>query len=811
MVSIATAKKELNLSKEELLSLIKDKTWKSYSEKTSRISDAIFDELKKDIKETKGTDTKEEKKPKSQKVATADDVLAQDNSFLSQLWFGEAEQTPTEDTEPEDEIETDSQKDETDVLPKQEPSPAVKDRKTWQSQAPTKQDTKTPPTKQKIEITKKSDKPSDFQKFVADKTGKKDQPKAEPLSVKKKTLTKKDKKRATKQTQDEEPIKKKEINPKVSQTLKKKEKITISDNITIKEFSEKMWVSLQEVMKTLLANKIVLPVTASIDYDTACLIWQELWVEVEKEQDKISTSEIISGDIQAIINAEKDTEWLAVRSPVVTIMWHVDHGKTKLLDYLRKTDVAWWEAWWITQSIWASQITKDWNLITFIDTPWHELFTSLRARGAKITDVAIIVVAADDNVQKQTQEAINHAKDANIPILVAITKIDLPNSNIEKIKTQLADNWLIPEDWWGETTMVPISSVTWQGVDELLDMIVLQSDLLELKYNPNRNGLGVVLEADKDSKKWITASLIVMTGTMKKWDVLILGDVFGKIRRMTNWKHKDVNIARGGDPIQISWIQDLPKPWSIVEVVDSEKTARTKIQEIKRDKQEKQESRWVQNLLDQIWTWEMVQLKLIIKADSFGSLEALKYAISKINVHENVEIKIIHSDIWVINDSDINLAKAWDAVIIWFNVFASGSLSKKATNQNISIKCFDIIYELIDYVQWLATWLIKTEQQEVFVWKLQVKWIFFKKWSEMIIWGKVIEWKVVNWAYFKVFRKNISEDEDPQEPISTGKILSLKKEQENVKEVTTGHECWMKVKTSRKIQEDDVIEFYIME
>ncbi len=802
MVSISAASKEFWLSKKEFLDLVQEKTGKKYSEKTSRISDSIFEELKSssdtDSTIKKSQENKSEKSDSDWgKVFTADDLLSQEDSFLSQLWFDSVDEETQEDSASVESYSWDLDTDKTLWTWSKDLEKASKDDLTSNfestSDAPVEQE-----TKPKISVVKK-DKSSSAKPWANSTSGK-------AFSVKKKTFTKKDKKKwANTKVKEEEPIKKREVSPQVSSTLKKKASITIWDTISIKEFSEKMWVSLQEVMKKLLANKIMLPVTASIDFDTAVLIWEELWVKIEKEKETVSVSDILSWDIQSIVESDKDLWNLSVRAPIVTVMWHVDHGKTKLLDYLRKTDIVWWESGWITQSIWASQIHHNNNLITFIDTPWHELFTSLRARWSKITDVAIIVVAADDWIKQQTIEAINHAKDAWVPIIVAITKIDLPNANLELVKWNLAEHWLVPEDWGGETVVVPVSSMTWEWIDDLLEMISLQSEILELKYNPDRNWIGIVVESDKDAKKWITASIIMMTWNIKVWDVLVIWDVFWKVRRMTNWKHKDTKIAYGWEPVQILWIQDLPKPWTIVEVVDSEKQARTKISMIKDSKQEQESQVWVQNILDQISAWEKVQLKLILKSDSFWSLEALKYAIWKIDVHENVDIKVIHNDVWWVTDSDINLAKASDAFILWFNVSASWAIKKKAENQSVVIKSFDIIYELIDYVESIASWMIEVEKQEVYIWSLDLKAVFYRKASDMIIWWRVLDWYIQNWAYLRVYR---SWEEDA---VATGKVTSLKKEQENVDKISSGHDCWMKIKVNKKLQEWDKIDFYIME
>lgn len=825
MKSLSQVSKELNLSKQELLELIYKKTWKSYSPKTSKISDSVYDKIKSDLSEesVKNSSVKEKIEDEKSKVATAEDIFSEEWSFLSELWFSTEEKidekSQKEDLEDDDLFastkKTISSWNKTTFTQKKSFND---NKKTSQTQKATniekdkKEIWSDDSKKTQITVRKKSDKPAyDNKNQKSSGWGQSYNAKTSSASKSlsgwsdEKKLTKKEKKKQkiSKDEKKSETNVKKEEAPKVSETLKKKEKIVVSSTISIKEFSEKMGIPLQEVMKKLLANKIVLPVTANIDFDTASLIWEELWVKVENEWTDVSVEELLSWDLDSILAPDKKIEEADVRPPVVAVMWHVDHWKTKLLDYIRKTDKVEWEAWWITQSIWASQVHHNDQKITFIDTPWHELFTSLRARGTKITDVAVIVVAADDWIQQQTIEAINHAKEAWVPIIVAITKIDLPNSNIENIKWRLAEFDLIPEDWWWDTITVPLSSITWQWISDLMDMILLQSEMLELKYDPQRKWVWVILESDKDSKKWITASTIVMTGNLNVWDVVVVWETFWRVRKLTNWKHQDVKTAYAWDPVQILWIQDLPKPWKILESVSSEKDARAKIQAIQEKASQQTNQSWMQNILDQIWKWDKVQLKLILKADSFWSLEAVKYAVEKLEMPENIELKIIHNDVWDVSDSDIILWNASEAFVVWFNVKVSWSIKKKAESQKVVVKSFDVIYELIDYVDRLSKWLVKPEEKEVYIWRLEVLWVFFKRGKEMIVWGKVLDWEVRNWSFLKAYRW--------EEQVSWWKITSLKREQENVNTVTSGHECWMKIKVSKKIQEWDILEFHVIE
>jgi translation initiation factor IF-2 len=599
---------------------------------------------------------------------------------------------------------------------------------------------------------------------------------------------------------------------KVSDSLKKKETITIWDAITVKEFSEKMWVPLPEVMKVLLSNKILVWAQTNIDFDTALLIATEFEVSVEKEQSEMNVEDLLSGDLQVILATDKWSENLIPRPPIVTIMGHVDHWKTRLLDYLRKSNIVAWEAWWITQSIWASQVIHNDQKITFIDTPWHELFTSLRARWSKITDIVIIVVALDDWVKQQTIEAINHAKDSGVPIIVALTKLDLGIERLEEIKGQLNAQWLQPEDRWGDIMVIPCSAMTGQGIDDLLDSVLLQYEMLERKYNPTRWAVGVVVEAQKDSKQWVTTSLLIMTGTLRVWDIVVIHNTFWKVRRMTDRAWKEVKVATWWDPVMILWMTDTPEPWRIAEVVNNEKEANKKLAMISDHEQLFAKDTVIHSLLDKISKWDKVQVKLILKADSFWSLEAVKYATSKVSGPDNVEISIAHADIGAITDSDILFAQAAKGILVWYNVDASGTLKKKAEQLKVPLKSFDIIYQYIDYLDLLTQWMIAKERVEVSIWKLEILGVFYKKWKEIIFWGKVTEWKIKNNSYFKV----INRTDDSNEDIEWGKeikwtITSLQREKDNVSEVAQWYECGMKAKVNKKLEIGDILEYFVWE
>ena len=612
-------------------------------------------------------------------------------------------------------------------------------------------------------------------------------------------------KRGVKKTS--KPLIKREKVYKVSDNLKKKETISLPEIIIVKEFSEKMWVPLPEVMKVLLTNGIIVAAHASIDFDTAQLVASEFEVSVIPELADVQIEDVLEANLEAIMQQDRNTEWSEERPPVVTIMWHVDHGKTKLLDYFRQTDIVWWEAGGITQSIWASQITHNDQKITFIDTPWHELFSSLRARWSKITNIVVIVVAADDGVKPQTVEAIKHAKDAGVPIIVAITKIDLGIKKMDEIKWQLAEQELVPEEWGGETILVPCSAVTGQWIDDLLDMILLQSEMLELKCNHDRAGVGVVVESHKDPKIWVHTSLLMMTGTLRVWDILVIHNTYGRVRRMTDRAWKPIQEAKWGEPIMILGMNDVPEPGRVAEVVPTDKEAQKKISQIKEHQDAHKNEVAMQSILDRIGKWDTVQLKLILKADSFGSLEALKHSCTKIPMPENIEIKIIHADVWGITDGDMTFGRAADAIVVWYNLPLPVAIRKKADQRKVTLKQFDIIYEFMEYIEWVSTGLIEIEQVETLIGKMKVLALFFKKWKDMIVWGKIIEGIAENHATFKVMRGTGEEELQ----VANGRITSLQREQESVKVVKEWYECGIKVRTSKKIMEDDIIEFYTMQ
>ena len=591
-----------------------------------------------------------------------------------------------------------------------------------------------------------------------------------------------------------------------SSNLVKKTEVTIEENITVKEFSEKIGVPLPEVMKKLIANGIMTSLNASLDFDTASLIAEDLGVTLKKKEATLDVQSFMEGDLQKILDIDKEAEHQIERAPIVTVMGHVDHGKTSLLDYLRKTSVAGGEAGGITQSIGASMVNYNGKQITFIDTPGHELFTSLRARGAKLTNIAIIVIAADDSVMPQTIESINHAKSAGVPIIIAVTKIDKPWNNLDQIKADVAKYGLTPEDWWGETPFVGVSSKTGQGIDLLLEYVLLQAEMLELKYNPDRQAVGVVVDAYKDPKQGVVASLIVLTGTLKNGDIIVAYNTYGKVRRMQNRLWKNTGKIMGGEPVQILGFTELPEPGRIVEVVSNEKEAHQRIAFIKESEAKASGDGALQQFLAQLKAGDqskISELRLILKADGSSSLEALKQAVDGLSLPKNVTIKVVHSDVGYFGESDLSLAQASKALLIWFNISMNALLKKKAEGLKIEMKVFDIIYELTDYLNNLLLGMVEVEKEEVIVGKLEILGVFHTETREMTVGGRVKEGKVKNKLKFRVYRGD--------DILTNGEILSLHRNKDEVKEVNAGEDCGMKVKIGKRIEMGDILEFYEMQ
>lgn len=783
-------------------------TGKEITAKTVIVSDANLLKIKKLLEKNWKLGAKVVKKEETKPTALKSDELLWGGGFLAWLWFTKQEETPIYEDDDEDEIIED--------LTEEEEAEIQKVIQDEFASKPSKQDLVKKEKKSSVSVTvediishsgRPAPKTITYEKPRYDKKSWWDYPRWQ--KVKWVITTSKGKYKETENTQiEEQKVVKKPKIATTSANLVKKEEIVIDWNISVKEFSEKMGVPLNELMRVLMQNQLMLWITANLDFDTASLIAEEFWVTVKKEENtQMDLESFITGDLQSLLDMDKEASNLKERAPIVTIMGHVDHGKTTLLDYLRKTAFASKEAWGITQSIWASIAECNGKQITFIDTPWHELFTDLRARWAKLTNVAVIVVAADDSVMPQTIESINHAKSAGVPIIIAITKTDKEGKkNIEQIKTDLSANGITPEDWGWETPIIPVSGKTGAWIPELLEAILLQAEMLELKYNPDRSAIWVVLDAHKDPKQWVVTSMIVMTGTLKVWDVIVAYNTYGKVRRMQDWTWKIIRVARWGDPVQILWITDLPEAGRMVEVVKNEKEASTKIALIQEQETKQTSKSAVQDFLSKLWGWdgdEKTELRLILKSDGSSSLSALEQAVLWVSTPDNVIIKIVHQDVWHFSDSDLSLAQASGALLLGFNISINSTLKKKAEQMKVEMKAYDVIYELTTYLEDLTMWMIKYEEIEVVTWKLEILWIFYTKWKEMVVGGKVIEWIAQNKSKFRVIRW--------EDIIAWWEIISLHKNKDEIKKANEWEECGMKVKVSKKIEEWDILEFWEMQ
>ena len=533
-----------------------------------------------------------------------------------------------------------------------------------------------------------------------------------------------------------------------------------------------------------------------IDFDTASLIADEFGVKAIKKT-------VVNEEDILFDESEDKEEELQERPPVVVVMGHVDHGKTKLLDAIRKTNVIEGEAGGITQRIGAYKVKVKDREITFLDTPGHEAFASMRARGAQITDIAILVVAANDGVMPQTIEAINHAKDANLPIIVAINKVDLPESNVEKVKQELMKYELVPEEWGGNTIMVPISAKEGTGIDELLEMVLLQADMLELKSNPNKQAKGVVIEAKLDPSKGPMASVLVQRGKLSVSDTIVVGETIGRIRAMRNDKGVKVKDAEASTPVIITGLTEVPSAGDTFYEVKDEKMAKHLIERRKRTAREKSINKvphiTMDNMYEQLEQGKLKKLNIIVKADVQGSAEALKQSLEKLS-DDKVVVSVINAVAGAVNESDVNLANISNALIIAFNVRPIAGARDLAKRNEVEIKQYSVIYNAIDDVKLAMDGLLDPVYEEHLVGNAEVRQTFKISNVGTIAGCYVTNGKLERNAGIRVIRDNVV--------IHEGKLLSLKRFKDDAKEVEEGYECGMQVKDYNDLQVGDVIECY---
>ena len=571
--------------------------------------------------------------------------------------------------------------------------------------------------------------------------------------------------------------------------------------MTVGELSEVLSVSSTELIKKLFMElKIMANINQSLTLEQIELIAMDYGKEIQEEV------EINKEDLDLYFEVEDQDKDLKERAPIVTIMGHVDHGKTTLLDTIRNTRVTAGEAGGITQHIGAYQVRAKDKKITFLDTPGHAAFTTMRARGAKITDVTILVVAADDGVMPQTIEAINHAKAAEVPIIVAVNKMDKPQANPDRVMNELVEYGLISEEWGGDTIFVPISALKGEGIDELLENILLVTEMQELKANPNRLALGTVIEAKLDKGRGAVATLLVQNGTLNVGDPLVVGNTFGRVRAMINDRNKNINAAKPSTPVEITGLQDVPNAGDRFVVFGDEKTAR-QIGE-KRQQQYIETTRQASSavsldtLFEQMKQGEMKDLNIIIKADVQGSVEALAMSLAKIDV-EGVNVRIIHTGVGAINESDITLAVASNAVVIGFNVRPDGNAKQMAQTEQVDIRLHSIIYKVIEEIEAAMTGLLDPEFVEKVIGLAEVRQVYKVSKIGTIAGAYVTEGKVSRDGKVRVIRDSVV--------IYEGEIDTLRRFKDDVKEVQSGYECGMTVENFNDIKEGDVFEVYIME
>ena len=586
---------------------------------------------------------------------------------------------------------------------------------------------------------------------------------------------------------------------KSKQKIFKLTEIEIPETITVKDLAAEMKKTTAEVIKKLLSYGIMATINQEIDFDTAYLIAQEFEITAKKK--KVVTDEDILFD-----DSEDKEEDLVPRPPVIVVMGHVDHGKTSLLDTIRKTNVIEGEAGGITQAIGAYQVEVNGRQITFLDTPGHEAFTAMRARGAQITDIAILVVAANDGVMPQTIEAINHAKSAGIPIIVAINKIDLPDANVERVKEELMRYDLVPEEWGGDTIFVPISAKNGTNIDQLLEMVLLEADMLELKANPDKQAKGTVIEARLDKTRGAIATMLVQRGTLDVGDTIVVGSSIGRIRAMKDARGKKVKAAGPSTPVEIMGLTEVPEAGDTFYEVKNEKVAKHLIEKRKRQAREKAINQapkvTLDNLFSQMEEGNLKVLNLIVKADVQGSVEAVTQSLEKLQ-NEEVRVKVIHSAVGGVNQSDVTLAKVSNAIIIAFNVRPDHLAKDMAEKDGVEIKQYSVIYQAIEDVELAMKGMLEPKYEEKVIGNAEVRQTFRISNVGTIAGCYVLSGKVERNAGVRVIRDNVV--------IHDGHLATLKRFKDDVKEVGKGFECGMQIENYNDIKEGDIIEVYIME
>ena len=577
-------------------------------------------------------------------------------------------------------------------------------------------------------------------------------------------------------------------------------KVTLPDEITVSDLATKLKVNVAVVIKKLMNLGIMASMNEVIDYDTASLVAMELGAKVEKEIVVTIEERLFQPEI------EEDDENMEERNPVIVVMGHVDHGKTSLLDAIRNADVTSTEAGGITQHIGAYRVKIDGKYMTFLDTPGHAAFTSMRARGAQVTDIAILVVAADDGIMPQTIEAINHAKAAGVAIIVAINKMDKPDANPDKVKQELTEYGLVAEEWGGETIIVPISAKKGTGIDTLLEMVQLTAEVRELKANPNRLAKGAVIDAYLDKGRGPVATVLVQNGTLHLGDPIIAGTSVGRVRSMLNDKGEQIESAGPSVPVEITGLSEVPSAGEIVNAVEDEKLARELTEQRKQDERETMFGQYqkvtLDNLFSQIAEGEIKELSIIVKADVQGSAEAVKQSLEKIS-NEEVRVKVIHAGVGAINESDVMLANVSNAIIIGFNVRPEPMAEKAAEIDQVDMRMYRVIYDAIEDVEKAMKGMLSPKFRDVNIGRIEVRMVLKISNVGTVAGCYVLEGYIKRNAKIRVVRDGIVITED--------EIDSLRRFKDDVKEVRAGYECGIGLTKFNDIKEGDIFEAYITE
>ena len=590
--------------------------------------------------------------------------------------------------------------------------------------------------------------------------------------------------------------KREERKPAVQQQIKKKEGIVpLPGQITVKEFAEKTGIQVPQVVAALLKNGVLATITQSIDYETAAIVATELGVQVTREQEGAKVEDLLSKNLKELIKDEPEN--LKERAPIVVVMGHVDHGKTSILDAIRKTNVVAGESGGITQHIGAYQVLHGGKPITFLDTPGHEAFTQMRARGAQITDIAILVVSAEEGVRPTTIEAIAHAKEAGVPIIVAVNKIDRPNADPDRVKGELAAHGLQPEEWGGDTPFIPTSAVTKQGIDTLLDTIVLRAEIDGFKANPNRRAIATVIESHLDPSLGALATVIVSTGTLKVGDPFLCGRTTGKVRSMSDANDTRLDSIGPSGAVRIAGFGEVPSVGDILQVVTSDREAKD-LQKTLLDAAGGVHRKSTGDLVSLLHEGKSTQLKMVLKADAQGSLEALQQALDKLKTQE-LQVKVIHGAIGAVSESDVMMAAASNALVVSFRAPVPVAVERTADREGVKIREYEVIYSLLEDMDGLLKGLLEPEEQEKVLGHLLVKGVFLNQKKEQIIGGRVTD-GVAKRVLFRMMRG--------EQLVGTGRILSLRRVDQDIKEAKADSECGMRVESTIPVMEGDVLEVY---